>query len=150
VPTSSEFELALRRAAKAGLIEYQPGDSDFKIIRPEALNERQVRALERIRSFLEEWKTTGVQEAIEHAVFRFLRRIVVYPVEDEHKLTDKDGNVLPDAYLMPEGSTARDLAYKVHTDLGERFIRAINARTGRVIGADYRLQDGDVIKIVAH
>ncbi|HEC81321.1 MAG TPA: TGS domain-containing protein, partial [Thermoplasmatales archaeon] len=75
--------------------------------------------------------------------------IVVYPVEDEHHLTDKQGRVLPDAYLVPKGSTARDLAYKVHTDLGEGFIRAIDARTHRVVGSEYKLKNGDIIRIVA-
>ena len=75
--------------------------------------------------------------------------IVVYPVEVENHLTDKEGRVLPDAHLIPRGSTAKDLAYKVHTDLGDHFIRAIDARSKRVIGADHILNDGDVISIVA-
>ena len=75
--------------------------------------------------------------------------IVVYPVEDEHHLTDKEGRVLPDAHLIPRGSTAKDLAYKVHTDLGDHFIRGIDARTHRVIGADHPLKDGDIISIIA-
>ncbi|MEM1814255.1 MAG: TGS domain-containing protein, partial [Thermoplasmatales archaeon] len=70
-------------------------------------------------------------------------------VEDENHWTDKNGNVLPDAILMRKGATALDLAYKVHTDLGERFIRAINGRTKRTLGRDYILENGDVIKIVA-
>ena len=71
-------------------------------------------------------------------------------MEDEHKLTDHDGNVLPDVYLMPRGSNAKDLAYKVHTDLGNKFIRAIDARTKRVIGADHELKDNDIIKIISN
>ena len=78
-----------------------------------------------------------------------LKLIVVYPVEDETHLTDKNGRILPDAYFMKQGSTAKDLAYKVHTDLGEHFIRAIDARTHRIIGGDHILKDGDVIRIVA-
>ena len=74
--------------------------------------------------------------------------IVVYPVEDDTHLTDKEGRVLPDAYLMPKGSNAKDLAYKVHTDIGDHFIRAIDARTHRIIGSDHELNDGDVIRIV--
>ena len=76
--------------------------------------------------------------------------IVVYPVEDEHHLTDKEGRILPDAYFLPKGSTAQDLAYKVHTDIGDHFIRAIDARTQRVIGADHELKDGDVITIISN
>jgi ribosome-binding ATPase YchF (GTP1/OBG family) len=150
IGASGEYEFALRKAAEAGLIDYQPGASGFDILMPGSLTEPQVQALDRILSFLKERGTTGVQESIEHVVFEFLDRIVVYPVEDEHHLTDKDGNVLPDAYLMPKGSTARDLAFKVHTDIGEHFIRAINARTQRVMGGDHELEDRDIVKIVAH
>jgi ribosome-binding ATPase YchF (GTP1/OBG family) len=74
---------------------------------------------------------------------------VVYPVEDEHRLTDHDGNVLPDAFLVKKGTTARELAYRVHTDLGENFIRAINVRTQRTVGHDYILEDGDILTIVS-
>ncbi|HID73984.1 MAG TPA: redox-regulated ATPase YchF [Thermoplasmata archaeon] len=150
VVVSAEYELALHRADAAGLIRYLPGSGSFEVLRPDDLNERQRRALERIRAYLDEHGSTGVVEAIEHVVFDILDRIVVYPVEDEHRYTDKDGNVLPDAYLMPVGTTARDLAYRVHTEIGDGFIRAINARTGRVLGADHVLEEGDVIKIVAH
>ncbi|MEM3078579.1 MAG: TGS domain-containing protein, partial [Nitrososphaerales archaeon] len=73
----------------------------------------------------------------------------VYPVEDEKKLSDKTGRVLPDAYVMREGSTARDLAYKIHTDLGEGFLYAIDAKKGTRLSADYILEDKDVIKIVS-
>ncbi len=150
ITTSAESEFALRRAQKAGLIDYLPGDGDFKVREPSKLSQKQVAALEKIRTFLKKNGGTGVQKCIEHAVFRMLDLIVVYPVEDEGKLTDKDGRVLPDAFLLKRGSVAKDLAYKVHTDLGKNFIRAINARTRRVIGAEYELVDGDVIKIVAN
>ncbi len=149
VPMSADYELALRKAAKAGLIRYGPGDSDFEITNPSALNSAQLKALEKIREFMKEYGGTGVQKLIEHTVFNVLRMIAVYPVEDEHKWTDKDGNVLPDVFLFPEGSTALDLAYRVHTELGENFIRAVDGRTKRILGHDYMLKDGDVIKIIA-
>ena len=149
IPTSAEYELALKRASKAGLIDYEPGSSEFRVLKPDSLNSAQKKALDKIAEFLESFGSTGVQKVLEEAVFKLLNLIVVYPVEDETHWTDHNGNVLPDAYLMPRGSTARDLAYKVHTDLGEGFIRAIDARTGRVIGHDHELKDGDVIKIVA-
>jgi hypothetical protein len=149
IPTSAESELALRKAAKAGLIDYNPGSDDFKIIEKEKLNEKQMHGLNFIREKLKEFGGTGIQTCIETAVFKLLNLIVVYPVEDENKLTDKDGNVLPDAYLMKKGSTALDMAYKIHTDIGKNFIRAIDAHTKRVIGADHVLKNGDVIKIVA-
>jgi len=97
---------------------------------------------------LNKFGSTGVQKSIEKAV-EMLDLIVVYPVEDETHLTDKEGRILPDAHFMKRGSTAKDLAYKVHTDLGDHFIRAIDARTHRIIGADHQLKDGDVIRIVA-
>lgn len=149
VPTSAEYELALRRAASASLTAYEPGGSSFKILHPEKLTVPQEKGLEKIRAFLRERGSTGVQQCIEEAVFKLLDLIVVFPVEDEHHWTDKSGNVLPDAFLVPRGSTAVDVAFKVHTDLGNHFIRAINARTKMVVGRDHPVQDGDVIKIVA-
>jgi len=149
VPTSAESELALTNAAKKGLIEYKPGSSSFKILKESELNEKQKQGLDFIKTHvLNKYKSTGVQKCIEEAV-KMLDLIVVYPVEDETHLTDKDGRILPDAHFMKRGSTAKDLAYKVHTDLGDHFIRGIDARTHRVIGADHELKDGDVIRIVA-
>jgi len=149
VPTSAEAELALINASNKGLIEYKPGSNDFKILKKEELSDKQVKALEYIKTHvLQKYGSTGIQKCIEAAV-KMLDLIVVYPVEDETHLKDKQGRILPDAYLVPRGSNAKDLAYKVHTDLGDHFIRAINARTHRVIGADYKLEDGDVIRIVA-
>ena len=149
VPTSAESELALTHAAKSGFIEYKPGASDFKILKESELNEKQLKGLSYIKSHvLEKFGSTGVQSCIEEAV-KMLDLIVVYPVEDETHLTDKDGRILPDAHFLKKGSTAKDLAYKVHTDLGDHFIRAIDARTQRIIGADYELKEGDVIRIVA-
>jgi len=148
-PTAAEMELALRRADKAGVLRYSLGAATFEVTDPGKLNAAQSKALDRIRDYLAKWKTTGVQRVLEHAVFERLKLIPVYPVEDEGKWTDKDGNVLPHTHLLPQGSTARDLAFKVHTDLGKHFIRAIDGRTKRVVGADHPLKSGDVIKIVA-
>ena len=150
VPTCAEAELALRRAAKAGLVKYNPGESDFKITDESKLNAAQLKGLDKIRNILGRFKGTGVQKCIEEAVFKLLDLIVLYPVEDEHKFTDHDGRVLPDAYLLKRGSTAKDLAYKVHTELGDNFIRAADGRTKRIIGADHELRDGDIIKIIAN
>lgn len=147
IPTCSEAEMALRKADKAGLINYVPGDGDFEIPDPSRLSAAQKNALEVIRGVLERFGSTNVQKVLETAAYELLELIVVYPVEDEHRFTDHDGRVLPDAYLMRKGSTARDLAYRVHTDLGDHFIRAIDCRTGRSIGADHELKMGDVVKI---
>jgi len=150
IPTCAEVELALRRASKGELIEYIPGSKSFNIIEGKEPSDSHQKAFKKIEHILEKIGDTGVQRCIEDAVFKLLDLIVVYPVEDESKLTDKDGRVLPDAYLMKRDSTAVDLAYKVHTDLGENFIRAIDTRTKRIVGHDYELKDGDVIKIVAN
>lgn len=148
IPTSAAAELTLRKASKAGFIDYTPGDSDFKIVKN--LNEKQRRGLELIKEkVLDRFGSTGVQEVINRATFDLLKLIPVYPVEDEHKLTDQFGNVLPHVYLMRKGSTPRDLAFKVHTDLGKTFLYAVNARTGRRVGEDHELEFNDIIKIVA-
>ena len=147
VPTSAEAEIALKKAAEKGLIDYTPGNG-FEI--KKELEERQRIALEFIKkNVIEKYGSTGVQECLNKAVFDLLRLIPVYPVEDENKLSDKSGNVLPDVFLMPEGSTALDLAFKVHTEIGEKFICAIDARTKKRLAKDYKLQKNDVIKIVS-
>ncbi|AMQ17992.1 redox-regulated ATPase YchF [Thermococcus peptonophilus] len=148
IPTSAAAELTLRKAAKAGFIEYLPGSSDFKVLKK--LSPKQEKALELIREkVLQRFGSTGVQEVINRAVFELLKLIPVYPVQDENKLTDQFGNVLPHVYLLSKGSTPKDLAYKVHTDLGKTFLYAVNARTKRRVGDDYELQFNDIIKIVA-
>ena len=147
--TAADYELALKNATKAGLITYNSGDSDFSLNDEGQLNDGQKKALETIRQFLKKNGSTGVQDCIETAVLEKLDLIAVYPVEDETHFTDSQGRVLPDAYLVPRESTALDLAYKVHTDIGDSFIRAIDCRSKRIIGKDYELQDGDIIKIVA-
>jgi ribosome-binding ATPase YchF (GTP1/OBG family) len=149
IPCSAESELALGNAAEKGIISYTPGSNEFTILKKEELTENQHKALEYIYTHvLQKYGSTGVQKCIDEAV-RMLDLIVVYPVQDEHHLTDKEGRVLPDAHLVPRGSTAKDLAYKVHTDLGDHFIRGIDARTHRIIGADHELKDGDIISIIA-
>ncbi len=149
VPTSAESELALTNAAQKGLIEYKPGSDDFNILDKQGLSENQFKALDYIKTHvLKKFGSTGVQKCIEKSV-EMLDLIVVYPVEDETHLCDKQNRILPDAYLVKKGSTAHDLAYIVHTDIGDNFIRAIDARTQRVIGSDHTLKDGDVIRIVA-
>lgn len=147
VPVSGAAEIALRMADKAGVIKYIPGDPDFEVVGE--LNKAQKAGLEKIRALLREYGSTGVQECINRAVFDLLDYIAVYPVEDENKFTDRNGVVLPDAYLMKRGSTARDLAYRVHTDLGEGFLFAIDAKKKLRIGEKHELKDGDVIKIIS-
>ncbi len=148
VPATALGELILRKAAEKGYIEYLPGDPDFKIVRSD-LTEQQRRALELVREVMKEFGGTGVQQAINKAVLEALKMIVVYPVEDPNRFCDSKGNVLPDAFLVPFGTKAIDLAYMIHTDLGKHFLYAIDAKSKRRLGRDYVLQDDDVIKIVA-
>ncbi|AXI25121.1 redox-regulated ATPase YchF [Methanofervidicoccus sp. A16] len=148
IPTSAEIELALRRAEKAGLIKYDRVKNDFEIV-SNSLNDAQRNALEYIRDYLKKYGSTGVQEILNRAYFDLLDMIVVYPVEDENKYSDKKGNVLPDSFLVKRGTTARDLAYMIHTEIGDKFIYAIDARRKMRVGADYQLKDGDIIKIVS-
>jgi ribosome-binding ATPase YchF (GTP1/OBG family) len=147
IPVSGAAEIALRMAEKAGLIKYSPGDPDFQIVGQ--LNKAQTAGLEKIRALLKQFGSTGVQQCINRAVFDLLDYIVLYPVEDENKFTDRKGVILPDAYLMKRGSTARDLAFRVHSDIGESFLFAIDAKTKMRLGEKYELKDGDVIKIVS-
>ena len=150
LPCSAEAELALRRAAEKGMIDYRPGDGNFNILKPEGLTEAQKKALQTIKEkILLKSGTTGVQEAINMAYFKLLNMIVVYPVEDIEKLTDHKGNVLPDAYVVPYGTTARQLAYLIHTEIGETFIYAIEAREKKRIGENHVLKDRDVVSIVS-
>lgn len=150
IPCCAEAELALRRAAEKQLIDYTPGDCNFKIKHPEKLTESQIKALETIREkILLKYGSTGVQEAINMAYSKLLNMITVYPVEDLEHLSDHNGRVLPDAYLVPYGTTARQLAYLIHTELGESFIYAVEARERKRVGEDYILKDRDVISIVS-
>ena len=150
IVTMAETELALKKAHDMGIVNYIPGKSTFSVKNSATLNDNQKHALEYMAKNMEKYGGTGIQSCLEKAAFEMLDLITVYPVEDENKFTDHFGRVLPDAFLIPRGSTARDLAYKVHTDLGDKFIRAVNAKTKRTVGADYELLDGDVIRIIAN
>ena len=147
VPTSADGELALRRGAEAGLVEYDPGDEDFSIA--EEVSDQQRGGLEQIRAVIDEWGGTGVQQAINTVVYDVLDQITAYPVENETHWTDSKGRMLPDAHLLLSGSTPLELAFAVHSDIGDGYLHAIDAREGRRISEDHELEEGDVIKIVS-
>jgi len=150
VPCCAEAELALRRAAEKKLIDYKPGDCNFTVLKPKELTETQSKALQVLKEkILQRFGSTGVQNAINMAFFQLLNMIVVYPVEDVEKLSDHEGRVLPDAYIVPYGTTARQLAYKIHTELGDTFIYAVEAREKKRIGENHVLKDRDVVSIVS-
>lgn len=149
VPCASEAEVMLKKAAKKNILHYLPGDNSFAVKPGVPLNEQQKKALDLVKGLMEKYGSTGVQDAINTTCFDLLHLVAAYPVEDEVKLADKNGNVLPDVRLLPEGSTAKDLAATVHADLAKGFLYAIDARTKQRIGADHLLRNGDVIKIVS-
>jgi len=150
VATSAEAELALSRASQAGLVQRSPGKSEFEITQEgeERLSQAQRKALAAISESLV-WEGDGLVGLLSEVVFGTLSRRVAYPVQDETHWVDGDGNTLPDALLVEQGTTAKGLAYAVHSDLGDGFIRAVDARSSRVIGAEHEVQDGDVISIYA-
>ncbi|HZD33592.1 MAG TPA: redox-regulated ATPase YchF [Nitrososphaeraceae archaeon] len=149
VPCVSEAEVMLRLGSRNGMLRYSPGDNSFEILPNTLLREDQKKALDKVRAVLTKYGSTGVQTVLNGLCFVLLGMIVVYPVEDENRLTDKKGNVLPDAYLLPKESTAKDLAKKVHEQLGKGFLYAIDVRTKQRVGAEHKLKDRDIIKIVS-
>lgn len=148
-PCVSEAELLLRRALQANIIYYLPGDSNFDIKKQENLSHKQAEALKTVSKILEKFGSTGVQNILNYACFESLDNIIVYPVEDEWKFTDKKGNVLPDARIVSKNITAKELANLIHKELGRGFIYAIDARSKQRIGADHILKNKDIIKIVS-
>ncbi len=148
IPCSADSELALREAAKANLIEYIPGEKDFTI--KGKLNDKQSKALENIRkNVLEYEEGTGVQAILNYAVFNLLNYLAIFPA-GAHKLGDSKGHILPDCFLLPPNSTALDFAYFLHTDFGKNFIRAVDARSKKILGREYKLKNRDALEIVTN
>jgi len=149
VACSAESELALKEAAKHELIDYIPGSGDFTVKEGDKLNDKQREALKFIKeNDLKKYGSTGVQQVLDDAVFKLLKCIAVYPVANSH-LQDKDGNILPDCFLVPDGITALEFAFKVHTDIGNSFIKAVDMKTKLVVGKEHQLKNGDVVEIIS-
>lgn len=149
IPCSADSELALKEAVKHNLIDYIPGERNFTVKNNEKLNEKQKNALEFIKqNVLEKYGSTGVQQVLDAAIFRLLGHIAIFPA-GVGKLKDHHGNVLPDCFLMPPKTTALDFAFKLHTDIGNHFIKAIDVRTKKPVGKDYALKHRDMIEIAA-
>ena len=148
IPCSADSELALREDGKAKLINYIPGENNFEIINKEKISENQSKALQYIKkNVLDKYSNTGIQNVLNRTVFDLLKYIAVFP-GGLNKLSDSKGNILPDCYLLPESSTALDFAYKLHTDFGKNFIKAIDVKTKKIIGKEHILKNLDVIEIV--
>jgi len=151
IPCSAESELALREAARDGLIDYVSGEGKFKISEKgkQKLNEKQKKALEFVqKNILNVYGSTGVQKILDEVVFNMLNYIAVFPA-GVSKLADSKGNVLPDCFLIKKGSTALDFAAKLHTDFAENFIKAIDVRTKKIVGKEYKLKHRDGIEIIS-
>ncbi len=144
VPCFADGELALREADKIGLISYIPGEKEFEV--KKELSEEQKNALNAIKKIMNENGSTGVQEVMNKVVFDILKYVSIYPAGA--KLSDSKGNVLPDCYLMPPGSTALDFAFRLHTDIGNAFVKAIDIKTKKAVGKDYVLKNGDGLEIL--
>lgn len=150
IPVCSEAELALRRAQEKGFIQYIPGEEGFRVLDESRLTKDQAWALAYVQQrVMTKLMRTGVQFALNACVFKLLGMNTIYPVEDATTFSDKKGNVLPDALLISNGQTAKDLAREVHTDLAARMLYAIDARNGLRLPTDYVLRDRDIISIVS-
>ena len=149
VACMADMELALQRATSSGLIDYQSGSSTFELQKDATLNDAQKKALTHMKQRLQLANGTGLAKLLDEVLFDQLNHIVVYPVQDETHWVDGDGRVLPDALVVPAGLHAKALAGRVHTDLEAGFIRGVDGRTRRVVGADHEMSDGDVLKIHA-
>ena len=147
IPCSAHAEKALKNADEQGLIEYWPGEDKFEILKEEEISDQQQKGLEDIREFIDDFQGTGVQEAMEEALFDVLDVIAVFPGGADG-LGDKHGNILPDCFLIPGGSTAEDFAYEIHSDIGDGFLHGIDCRDNRQISGDHELEHRDVIEIV--
>ena len=149
IPVSGDSEFSLRRAEQKGLIKYSPGSEQFDIIKSDELNKKQIRALDFIKKdIMGEYMRTGVQFAINVAVFKLLKMNSIYPVADEKHLSDKKGHVLPDLILLKDGATINDLAKEIHSDLTKGLLYGKDLRYNLRLPVDYQLRDRDVVSLV--
>jgi len=150
IPASGDSELSLRRAEQKGLIKYSPGSEQFEIVKADELNKKQTDALDFIKKgIMGEYMRTGVQFAINIAVFKLLKMNSIYPVANDKSLADKKGRILPDLILLKNGATVNDLAREIHTDLTKGLLYAKDLRYNLRLPVDYQLRDRDVISLVS-
>jgi hypothetical protein len=149
IPTCALAEYWLRHYAEDKIISYNPGDSDFEILKPEKFSAKELTAMDNIKKLLGEYGSLGVQKALNVTVFELLNLIPVYPVYDVQTFSDKDGRVLPDVYLVNRGLPLREFAGKIHSDFEKFFIHGVDARTKKRLGESYELKESDIVKIVS-
>lgn len=144
MPCSAAAELTIKEAEKNEFIKMK----NNKIERLKELSKEQEKAINIIEEIIEKNGSTGVREAINELVFQIKKYKVVFPVEDERRLTDGFGRVLPDAYLVNENANPRDVAQKIHSDIAKNYKGAIDCDTGLKIKNDAPVKNGQVIKIL--
>lgn len=144
VPCFADGELSLRQADKHGLVQYVPGKERFTV--KSDVSAQQQAALDAIAHVMQEFGNTGIQTVLNTIVFDVLKYVAIYPAGA--KLADSKGNVLPDCFLMPPGSTALDFAYRLHTDIGKGFVKAVDVQTKKAVGKDHVLHNGQGIEIL--
>jgi ribosome-binding ATPase YchF (GTP1/OBG family) len=150
IPASGDSEFSLRRAEQKGLIKYSPGSEQFDIIKSDELNEKQINALNFIeKGIMGEYMRTGVQFALNVAVFKLLKMNSIYPVADEKNLSDKKGRILPDLILLKDGATIKDLAKEIHSDLTKGLLYGKDLRYNLRLPVDYQLRDRDVVSLIS-
>jgi len=151
IPCSALAEYYLRKYSKNDIIQYIPGSDDFTILKPDALSSKEMEVLNNIKKkLLTKFMGTGIQKALNYAIFNILNLICVYPVNDINNYTDKNNNILPDVFLVERGTVLRDFINDhIHSDLAKHFIFGIDARTKKRLGENYELQQNDIIKVVS-
>jgi ribosome-binding ATPase YchF (GTP1/OBG family) len=145
VPVSAHAEKALKQADEQGAVQYRPGDADFEVVSDVSGDQRE--GLAAIESFVAAFDGTGVQRALETALFDELGMVPVFP-GGANGLGNERGEVLPDCFLLREGATAEDFAHHIHSDIGEGFLHGIDCRSNRQVGANTELDSRDVIDVV--
>ena len=139
--------MELRQKAKHGLLDYIPGEDHFTL--KGTLTEKETKILDYVqKNILEKFHTTGVQDVLNSSVFDFLNYIAIFP-GGLNNLVDSQGRILPDCFLMKDGITALDFAFKIHTDLGKGFVRAIDVKKRVTVGKEHLLKHRDVIEIIS-
>ncbi len=145
VPVSAHAERSLKKADESGVVSYTPGDSDFDIVGDTSAE--QTVGLERIRDFMTDYGGTGVQGAIEAALFDVLGCIAVFPGSANGKPDEK--GVFRDCFILPGNATTEDFAYFLHSDIGEGLLHGIDCRSNRQIAADHSLEHRSVVEIIS-
>ncbi|AQL43628.1 GTPase [Halorientalis sp. IM1011] len=143
VPVSAHAEKALKTADEGGAVEYRPGAADFELVGD--VSDEQAAGLEQIRGFVEEFEGTGVQTALETALFEEFGAKAIFPGDGSPR---DNGEFLQDCFVLPERATAEEFAYFLHSDIGDGFLHGIDARSGRQVGADTELDHRDVLEVV--